>query len=160
MEAHCQVTLNSTHIFIADSLITRSAYLLNWDDFSWTAVESLALARLIASCGLVHGESRGQEVVVAGDGTSEIFSLETLTWRTGPVLDPTSYSFSAQLQTTFLYLGGFYKGEDYIDYDSVIESIYRYNPDDHSWQLLSQQLQQDRAEAAAVGVPNDFVNCN
>ncbi len=40
-----------------------------------------------------------QEVVLAGEGTSEIFSLSALEWRTGPTIpEDAKYHVQAQLE--------------------------------------------------------------
>ena len=83
MSYHCQVTLNSTHIFFADPEITKNAWILNWEDFTYKMVDSLSRLFITGPCGMATSESKGQEIVVTADGASEIFSVDTLRWREG-----------------------------------------------------------------------------
>ena len=57
------------------------------------------------SCGLIQNPDNGPEVVVAGYGTSEIFSLTTLTWRAGGTPPYFYAAQSAQLLDTFVVVG-------------------------------------------------------
>ncbi len=81
---HCQVTLNSTHIFMSDVASTGNTYLLDWDKQEWTQLDATTDdVYNYGPCGLVTTEDRGQEVVVTAGGKTGIFSVEALQWRTG-----------------------------------------------------------------------------
>ena len=82
MSSHCQVTLDSSHVFFADSSATGNTYIMDWEEGTFEYIGSLAHTHF-GPCGKATSKSRGQEIVVAANGTSEIFSLETLTWREG-----------------------------------------------------------------------------
>ncbi len=86
MRIHCQITLNSSHIFISDTLNSRNTYLLDWEDNTWHQVESPLNLYTGGPCGLVTSQSGGKEVVAVSDGVSEIFSVDTLSWRQGVIL--------------------------------------------------------------------------
>ncbi len=74
MAYHCQVTLNSTHVFLADTLDTRFTYILDWRDFTYVQMESLYISFTTGPCGLATSDSKGQEIVVSADGLSVIFT--------------------------------------------------------------------------------------
>ncbi len=59
MREHCMVSLNSSHLFLADGTYTRQAFLLDWEEGTWAQVESMALARLVPACGVVNTEEGG-----------------------------------------------------------------------------------------------------
>ncbi len=153
MYGHCQVTIDSTHVFFGDCE-DRTAYILDWEARKWTQYESMSTSRdHYCGCGLINNEVMGKEVVVAGYGTSEIFNLETFSWRDGPEL-PYGFGYaSVQLDDTFLLAGGY--EEDYTD------KIYIFHPENYEFVLKTQKLQYPRRYAGAVAV-NDYlqyINC-
>ena len=83
--SHCQVTLNSKHIFVSDARFSRSTYLLNWEEQEWIQLDPAPERGIvdIGPCGLVTTEDRGREVVITAGGDTIVFSVETLKWRTG-----------------------------------------------------------------------------
>ena len=85
MQRHCQLTLNSTHLFFSDLYTTGLTYLYDMERSSWRRVASPSKLYPWGACGLASSEGKGQEVVVALDGSSEIFSIDSLSWRPGKV---------------------------------------------------------------------------
>ena len=76
-----KVTLNATHVLVADSQSSGATYLLDFDRRVWIeAGSSLSQSRDSAACGAVDSSEGGREVVVAGEGTAEIFSLQDMEW--------------------------------------------------------------------------------
>ncbi len=160
MQYHCQVTINDTHVFVSDiDLLYGSSggtYLLNWEDKTWAQLETLRNLKDRPACGLARSESKGVEIVVVGDGESEIFSLESMSWRSGPDQSfPTSVLTAAQLRKTFLVVGG-----SAGDSNETVRKVYEYDPEEETFVLLEQELEVSRSEAAAVAIPeNSIVNC-
>ncbi len=152
MAAHCQTTINATHIFFADCY-DQTAYLFNWSEQEWIQVDNMERDRdYDCGCGLIRSETNGKEYVVAGFGTSEIFNFDTMSWRTGPTL-PYGYGYaSVQLEDTFVLVGGY--EDDYTD------RMYVFDQDNYAFALKSQRLQHPRAYAGAVALPDDAVNCS
>jgi len=90
---HCLVRLNSSHVLLTGGTLawesgapeTTASYLYSQDS-GFVRVNDMPTPRALHGCGVHQGE-----VVVAGgwgggSQTSDIFSLETLTWQTGPRL--------------------------------------------------------------------------
>ena len=76
-----KVTLNATHVLVADSQSSGATFLLDFDRRVWIeAGSSLSQSRDSAACGAVDSSDGGREVVVAGEGTAEIFSLKDMEW--------------------------------------------------------------------------------
>ncbi len=154
MYGHCQITVNATHVFFADCE-TLSTYLLDWDLQEWVQLDSMSTYRNnYCGCGLINNENMGKEVVVAGYGTSEIFNMATMTWRAGPNLPDGNGYASVQLTNTFLLVGGQEQAAVYSD------KIYIFDEDAYVFNLKSQTMQYPRRDAAAVVVPDDFVDCS
>ncbi len=151
MDGHCQVTINATHVFFANC-DEQTTYLLDWKLQEWVQLDDMSVYRSnICGCGLIHNDEKGNEVVVAGYGSSEIFNFDSLTWRDGPAL-PYGYGYaSVQLTDTFLLVGGY--EDDYSD------KIYIFDEDNYEFTLKSQTLWHPRLYAGAVVVPDEMVNC-
>ncbi len=174
--APCQVTLNDTHVFLADGY-NGYTYILNWDEESWeiqvyfnVGLCTLGYATLpIAthfpfkenmlytgswpSCGLIQNPDNGAEVVVAGYGQTQIFNLRSLSWRDGLVETPYFYAArEAQLLDTFLVVGG-RTSSIYLD------TIYEFDNLNYRWILRDQRLSFPREGAGVVPVPDDVVTC-
>ncbi len=83
MVAHCQVTLNDTHVFLSDVYNSLNTYIMNYDEDTFQQVGSPSQRYDAGPCGMATTKSRGQEIVVVADGMSEIFSVESMSWRKG-----------------------------------------------------------------------------
>ncbi len=173
MKAHCQVTVDSNHVFFVDghhNLLgdessyqgTGDTYLLDWNNQQWLLQPQLTTMRNHPACGLVKsfsGSSPRDMVVIAGDGTSNYFDLHSLSWYNGPKLPFRQWLTSVQLFSTFLIVGG--TEVDAGDgTSSPMDTIYRFDPVTRLWILHSQELGTPRAGAAAVAVPEDMVECS
>ncbi len=119
MGAHCQVSINATHVFFAHCE-TRNTYLLDRNLQQWTTLDSMSVDRgYDCECGLINNEQLGKDVVVASYGTSEIFNFANMTWRNGPTLPFGDSSASVELLDTFLLVGGYE--------DSVSNKMYIFD---------------------------------
>ncbi len=153
---HCQVSLNTTHVFIAgggdytNDWLSTDAYILNTEDWSWQILPSMSLARGWGACGYVISDQNGQEVVVGSGSDSSnpvgIFSLRDLEWRDGPPLDIGAGSVSLQMLDNFLV------------FDSL-GRIYEFDASSYLWVLSSITLDVGRGYPAVVAVPDEAVNC-
>jgi len=154
---HCQLTLNSTHIFFtagegSDPIAT---FMLDYPRGEWIYLDYIPSSSMVEpACGFVKDPSFGQEVIVASDTRSFIFSLTDLEWREGPVL-PENLDFltSVQLNNGFLAIGGFDRN------DLEVDTIYRFDPNSYDWVLEKERLAVPRRFAAAVAVPDEFLAC-
>ncbi len=152
MYGHCQVTINSTHVFFGDCE-DKTAYILDWNMQEWTQLGNMTYERHMCGCGLIHNDIQGDEVVITAEGTSEIFNFGTMSWRAGPNMTD-EYGFaSAQLKDTFALVGG-YAGDG-----QYSAKVFVFDQNNYEFVLSEQRLQQRRAYGAAVAVPDEIVNC-
>ncbi len=153
MFLHCQLTINSTHVFFAEDN-NKPAYLLDWTTQSWTELPNMNEDRDWPSCGLINNPENGLEVVIVEDGTTEIFNLNDLTWRSGPSVTEFDEGSYAQIGDTFVVVGG----QDY--YGDALDTIYKFDHLNYEWILLDQRLQTPRESyPGVVAVPDEFVTC-
>ena len=90
-DSGCLVILDEKNLLLIGGAATSKAHIFNKDDGSWRAVSDMIEPRWDHNCGLVRGSSgSGYEVVVAGgsfnqilNNSTEIFSPDTETWRSG-----------------------------------------------------------------------------
>ncbi len=152
---HCQLTVNSTHIFFADGYYSHLAYLLDWTEQSWTLLPPMRVERTFPSCGLINNPENGPEAVIVEDGVSEIFNFNDMSWRAGPVLTPFDQAGFAQLGgDTFVLVGGRSSAL------STLNTIYVFDNLNYEWIEKSQRLQTTRENyPGVVAVPDDFVTC-
>ncbi len=152
----CQLTINSTHVFFIDTVISGKAFLLDWFEQKWTELPSMTVERDKMSCGLINNPVNGIEVVVVEHGVTEIFNFIDEEWRTGPTVEPFYEAGYAQIGDTFAVVGGF----SYDEYDTS-DRIYKFDHVNYDWILMSQRLQVPRSYyPGVVAVPDDFVNCS
>ncbi len=50
----CQLTINSTHVFFADTYDTGDAFLLDWQAQTWTDLPHMTIEREYMSCGVLN----------------------------------------------------------------------------------------------------------
>ncbi len=154
MSYHCQLTINSTHVFFADTGDTGNAFLLDWYAQTWSALPPMSVNRDIMSCGMINSPENGIEAVIVEDGTTEIFNFREEVWRTGPTVERFDYAGYAQIGDTFVVLGG----EDVFNFP--LNTIYKFDHINYEWILMSQQLQVPRNNyPGVVAVPDEFVTC-
>jgi len=149
---HCHVNLNDTHIFFTGGT-SKSSFMVNWQTQEWTVYDDTTITDVRPACGFVDTPF-GREILVAAGDKAEIFSLRDLQWKEGPIL-PTPLYDSAQVQLSngFLAVSGY--DEDFI----YLDTIYRFDSDAYSWLLEEARLSVPRGGAAAVAVPDAFLNC-
>ena len=116
----------------------------------------MSLARSSHSCGRA-----GHYVFVVGGNprdtsgkTSEIFSLDSLTWTTGPGVPPTANGELAssavyQLEDTFYLFGGIA--------DQEIDTIYELDIEYFTWKEREERMEKPRFYHALVPIPNRFL---
>ncbi len=156
MNFHCQLTVNSTHVFFADTHDTGNAYLLNWYKQTWSELPHMRVPRDHMSCGLINNPENGIEVVIVEDGVTEILNFRDEEWKTGPTVESFDHAGYAHIGDTFVVLGGF-------SHDESVESdkIYKFDHINYEWILMSQRLQLPRDYyPGVVAVPDDFVTCS
>ncbi len=171
MSSHCQATINTTHIFLTDTVMhfneddpqepySPKAYILDYNENVWIQVDDVPVkdddgeGYHSTSCGRISNSVNGLEIVVAADGYTHIFNLGTLEWRDGPHLLPAGHYYaSAQLENTLVLAGG----ED--SADNMLDTIYIFDNERYEWLLLEQTLQIARQDLAIAAVPADFIQC-
>ncbi len=58
MYNHCQLTINSTHVFFVDTAVTGNAFLLYWHEQTWKELPPMTEnSRLVMSCVWADQES-------------------------------------------------------------------------------------------------------
>ncbi len=152
----CQLTINSTHVFFADTRGTGKAYLLDWYKQIWTELPPMTVLRVYMSCGLINNPENGMEVVIVENGVTEIFNFDDGEWRTVPAtVESFNESSYVQVGDTFVVVGG--------DNNTLeaIDTIYKFDHINYEWILMSQRLQVPRdAYPGVVAVPDELVTCS
>ncbi len=156
MFSHCQLTVNSTHVFFADTHDTGDAFLLDWKEETWTELPSMSVIRDYMSCGLINNPENGIEVVIVEFGVTEIFNFRDEEWKTGPtIVESFDHAGYAQTGDTFVVVGG----NNYLG--QTLDTIYKFDHINYDWILMSQRLQVPRDYyPGVVAVPDDFVACS
>ncbi len=156
MTRHCQLTVNSTHVFFVDTSTTNLAFLYNWYEETWTDLPATTGHKTYPSCGLINNPDNGPEVVITEDGDCEIFNVNSMSWRQGPQLATVSEAGFAQISgDTFVVVGG-------DSYETgILDTIYVFDNVNYEWILLSQRLKIARRNSpGVVAVPDSFVSCS
>ncbi len=151
---HCQATVNNTHVFFANTASgsTGETYLLNWQTKEWTQLANFERMRSMSACGVAHSQEKGTEIIVTSSGASDIFSINTMQWRTGPAIQETSSLYAhaiAQFSSTFMIIGGYADGKELLKYNQATETF----------EVQPQVLKLPRGYTAAVPVPDSMVEC-
>jgi len=147
---HCQVTVNSTHVFITGGN-TYGTFMYNIDLEEWIILEDSPVPLVEGACGLLENPTFGPEILVARSQKSYIFSLTDLTWRDDPEfpLPKVTMNLSyAQLSDGFAAIGG-----------SGTSEVYKFSQDSYSWERLDDELTRPRESAASVAIPGQFLRC-
>ncbi len=155
MYAHCQLTVNHTHVFIATG-DQQPSYLLYWPDWTWTEMPPMQNTYEGISCGLIQNPGNGYEAVIVALQKNEIFNFKNLTWRNGPPV-PKNFTWAGytQLSDTFLVIGGKRKGDDQFS-----NEIYKFDNINYKWVLLGRHLQTGVGYyPGVVTIPDNFLNC-
>jgi len=148
---HCQVSINVTHMFFTNG--GAGAFTFDWENQEYGFVDDIPSSIYDGSCGVINNANHGLEVLVVDESFSYIFSLTHLEWRDGPKLPVSTVdSFPVQLNYGFLSIGG-QVGSSYHS------GIYRFDENAYDWVLEAEQLETPRRYAAAVAVPDSFLNC-
>jgi len=148
---HCQVTINATHVFFANG--GSATFVLDWETQEYAIFDNIPTSKEYGSCGVINNVAHGMEVLVADETSSYIFSFTDLEWRDGPKLPlSTVDSFSVPLDGGFLSMGGKQAG-------SYFATIYKFDENQYNWLVEAVQLETPRQYAAAVAVPDSFLNC-
>ena len=116
-----------------------------------------------SACGYVIREDGAKEIVIAGGGTAlnlqnstEILSLDTLTWRYGPDL-PYSGNLvglaSVQMEKSFLAVGG---SNSPNSGGLKYKSIFKYDNENDRWLELPQKLKEGGFLYDVIPVPESY----
>ncbi len=155
--AHCQLTLNATHVFFGHR-DNKTNLLLNWQDKTYTMLPPIsfeAIDQYWTSCGLINNPERGREAVIAGYNQTQIFNFNDLTWRPGPNTSSFMEAGYTQLSDTFIVVGGYSSKYGYMD------KIHKFDNINYDWIELNQHLETSNYWfPGAVMVPDSFVTCN
>jgi len=153
---HCQVTVNSTHLFITGGFVTPNpeTFFLNIETGEYTILEENSIAFGVSACGLVDNPNGVQEIILTESGRSFAFSLDDLSWRDAPE-KPINGNFmtSLQLSDGFLAISGLSL------LGGRLEEIYKFDSKSYSWIELGEKVQIPRIFSSAAFVPNSFLNC-
>jgi len=145
---HCQLTINSSFVFFASG--GSETFFLDWETQQFLSFDDIPISIGEVACGLLKD---GLEVLVAAGEYSFIYSFLDLEWRDGPklpnaVLNPAT----VQIRNGILSIGGG-------NAETSTRVIYRFDENLFAWTRETVTLRTDRYNAAAVAVPDDFVNC-
>ena len=152
MAAHCQLSLNSTHIFFAGGglypdYLSDEAYIFHWEEGTWTILPNMARAKSNTFCGFLSGDGAAAEEIVVGQLASEsleILDLSTLEWRDG--VSGWGYRESEhQLAEDFLVMNSY--------------GLWEFDRDTYGWVEWGKTLQGAHDWFTEVAVPDDKVNC-
>ncbi len=105
------------------------------------------------SCGLINSPDNGREIVFAEYGASEIFSLRSLSWSEGPEAPFFHSAGTAQLDDSFVIVGG-WDGTNYTD------TLYAFDEVGYGWVQLPQRLRTAREMPGVIALSADIgINC-
>ncbi len=154
MSFHCQLTINSTHVFFGDD-DQGATFLLDWYKQAWTQLDSPSMERPYGYCGLINNPENGLEIVSVDLESSMIFNINSLSWREGPKPPHAFMGGYGQTGDTFVIVGG----SNAIGV--VLDTIYEFDHVNYQWILKSQHLETPRERyPGVVAVPDNFVNCS
>jgi len=149
---HCQLTINSTHIFFASSF--KYTFILNWQTQEYVPVDDMPNPMTVAACGLFKNKDLELEAIVANGYNSNIFSFTDFKWRDGPIVpEKVQNVATTSIKNGALSIGGWDGREDFFT------SIYKFDNSLYDWTPVGIELSVKREEAAAVAVPDDFAKC-
>jgi len=147
---HCQVTIDDENIFIGDG---TESFLLNINTQLYTPIDH-SPTYPNGACGLVNNAEHGEAILMSNGHYSYAFSLTNLSWTTAPLLGEhvsLSHQSSVQLENGFLSIGGVGQAGLYNDVD-------RFDGASYEW-FKEKDLLRHRRGAAAVALPDDYLNC-
>lgn len=167
--APCLAKLRGNLLFLSggwsNGASRGDAYLLNLETERWTKLADMRERRQLHGC---HQAGDDSVVVVGGYDdnialrSTEIFSLDRMTWSRGPdvpkalgTLNNIQHATVSQPgEETFLIIGGRIKNGT-----ESSNRVIKYDPDRRQWQIISATLQNARYSHAAVKIPQSF-NCD
>ena len=154
-ELHCVAALDANTLFVTGlGSKNDESYKYDRDMKEWIFLPNMPTGRSEMGCGVVRDDSGNVEVVVVGGDNMdivEIFNFEENSWRQGnnPFPAEISYPSIAQHDDTFYVIGG-------VDGDSnLLDTIYRYEASEESWQLMP-----NRMKFARFGATSTMVNAS
>jgi len=161
LDGHCQVTIDSDRIFVADdgsALSTNKALVYDWVNQVRTEVSDVPFdgnngnGNYVA-CGLVTRRDRRRDVVFVHSEKAAVFSVDEFNWSSQllPAFEMGDNLSAAQLDDTFVVVGGNSGGTS--------DKVFRFNPDTDAFEEVPQRLSTPKEFAIAVAVPDDFVLC-
>ncbi len=154
MSAHCQLTINSTHIFFAEPDGLPN-FLMKWPDQTWTELPAMTNNMEFPSCGLINSPTNGTEIVVVEASKVEIFNFESMAWRSGADAPYFKEAGFTQLSDTFVVVGGIGSGNG-----QYLNSIYKFDNIEYDWDLIGQLQTAAGGYPGVFTLPDSFVTCN
>ncbi len=150
---HCQLTINSTHIFFYNH--DGTAYLFDWFEEEWTELPGNNQINYWPGCGLIKNPINGVEIVVDDGFYTNIFNFNAMHWKEGPNKPgDIDRAGTAQLKDTFVMVGG---GNQAF---SAVDTILLFDHINYEWIMLDQRLQIPRGNfPGVVAVPDGFLSC-
>jgi len=151
---HCQLTVDDNHVLFTGGHKPDS-YLMDWDRQRYVVLWDVPTSSDLsyAVCGVLNNPMYGREVLLATGEESYLYSFADSNWKEGLLLpEGIMNSSSAQINKGVVSIGGAISGK-------VTKQVYLFDEETYKWQLLSQKLKQARKGAAAVPVPDHFLNC-
>ncbi len=143
------MTVDENRVFFANPA-TGNAFMLNWQLQEFTQLQDMEFTRQDPGCGLVFNASAaGPEVVVTGDGTTEIFNVASGEWREGPTPPHVAgYRYGvAQLEETFILVGGFddvddpeHREQDRGNDEYFLDTLWQFDQIEYEWVLRDQVI--------------------
>jgi len=159
---HCQVTLNTTHIFFSGGTHLSKTYLLDWQTNTYTFVDSPVRSRYFyPDCAVLNNPNYGVEVFMSiQGGDTFIFSLRDLKWRPAQPIPVKTYLFApslVQVEGGFVVIGG--REESLTMGPRVNEHIFLFDETSYRWLLQDPNPTDPRFNAAAIAVSDTFLEC-
>jgi len=156
---HCQVSIDNNYVFVTAGT-SEATYLLDWRNQEFTILRDMPVRVSSPVCGTTrhyNGATAGDfkvDVLVRGLDRTYFYNLNEKVWiLAAPFSEEIDGSSSAQISQGVLSIGGTING-------AYTNKIYVFNQPTLEWLLQEEKLNVPRRQAAAVAVPDTFLNCN
>ena len=164
---YCVAAIDENTIFVTGlGWNDDESFKYDRDKKEWISLPNMPTGRYFLGCGVVRDGSGKIEVIVFGGIDTEynekldlveIFDIEENSWRTASNPFPTEITSPsvAQHDNMFYVVGGIDDG------DNRLDTIYRYEATDESWQLMPNRMKFGRYEATSMMVnASIFPSCD
>ena len=165
---HCVAAINANTIFVTGLQPSlNKSFKYDRDTKEWVPLPNMPIGRSYLGCGVVRDASGKTEVVVVGGDylvEVEIFDFEENSWRraSNPFPMGINNPSIAQQDNTFYVVGGAMIIEEDGFLDVVpLDTVYRYEASDESWQLMPNKMKIGRNGATSMIVNSTlFPTCD